>query len=391
MSSLSTTEPLAVQSTSTQPPGTEKQRLISLDVFRGITIAAMILVNDPGSWSTVYPPLLHAEWNGWTPTDLVFPFFLFIVGVAMEFSFASRRLASPGTSSHKSLMLHVLYRAAIIFALGLFLHIFPFYPWHRIRIMGVLQRIGVCYLFAAFISLKTGSKTRMAAVAALLFGYWALMTLVPVPGFGAGRLDQDGNLAAYLDRAIMGGHLWKPTWDPEGLLSTLPAIATVLLGGFAGQWLRLSPSKLRKVLGLLVAGAAGLALGELWGLLFPINKNLWTSSYVVFTAGFACVVLAVCYWLIEIRQWKRWAFPFVVFGKNAIAAFVFSVLLAKVLLIWKINADGKRISLWTYLYQHVFAPLANPRMSSLLFALTFVLVCWLAMLVLYRRKIFFKV
>lgn len=375
----------------TVPPPAERQRLISLDVFRGMTIAAMILVNDPGSWSAVYPPLLHAEWNGWTPTDLVFPFFLFIMGTAMEFSFASRR-ESMGRPSAKSMMRHVLYRSVIIFALGLFLHIFPFYPLHRIRIMGVLQRIAVCYLFAGLIALKTTVKSRIAVIAALLFGYWALMMLVPVPGYGAGHLDQDGNLAAYLDRAIMGGHLWKPTWDPEGLLSTLPAIATTLLGTFVGLWLRAPASQLKKFSGLLIAGAAGLALGELWTVWFPINKNLWTSSYVIFTAGFACVLLALCYWLIEMKQWKAWALPFVVLGKNAIAAFVFSVLLAKILLIVKFfTADGKRVSLWTYLYQHLFAPLSSPQFSSLLFALAFVLVCWLAMLVLYRRKIFLKI
>ena len=389
MSSTTTIEAASSHSV-TSPLPAPRQRLISLDVFRGMTIAAMILVNDPGSWSAVYPPLLHAEWNGWTPTDLVFPFFLFIMGTAMEFSFASRREAGSA-SSRKSMMRHVLYRSAIIFALGLFLHMFPFYPWHRVRIMGVLQRIAVCYLFAGLISLATTIKTRVAVIAALLFGYWTLMTLVPVPGYGAGHLDQDGNLAAYIDRTVMAGHTWKPTWDPEGLLSTLPAIATTLLGGFAGLWLRSSGPQFKKLFGLLAAGAAGLALGELWNIWFPINKNIWTSSYVIFTAGFACVLLALCYWLIEIKQWKKWALFFVVFGKNAIAGFVFSILLAKMLLIVKLNADGKRVSLWTYLYQHVFAPLASPRFSSLLFALTFVLVCWLAMLVLYRRKIFLKI
>lgn len=390
MSTPTTIESVPAQPVTAGLPA-ERQRLISLDVFRGITIAAMILVNDPGSWSAVYPPLLHAEWNGWTPTDLVFPFFLFIMGTAMELSFASRR-ESVGRDSAKSMMLHVLYRSVIIFVLGLFLHIFPFYPWHRIRIMGVLQRIAVCYLFAGLIALKTTVKSRIAVIAALLFGYWALMMLVPVPGYGAGHLDQDGNLAAYLDRAIMGGHLWKPTWDPEGLLSTLPAIATTLLGSFVGLWLRSPASQLKKLCGLLIAGAAGLALGELWNVWFPINKNIWTSSYVIFTAGFACVLLALCYWLIEMKQWKAWAWPLVVLGKNAIAAFVFSVLLAKILLIVKFfSPDGKRVSLWTYIYQHLFAPLGSPRFSSLLFALAFVLVCWLAMLVLYRRKIFLKI
>jgi len=390
---VSTVESVPAQQPSTVQPSSEKQRLVSLDVFRGITIAAMILVNDPGNWSAVYPPLLHAEWNGWTPTDLVFPFFLFIMGVAMEFSFASRQTdQAPSDPLRKSIVVHVFYRAAIIFALGLFLHLLPFFPWHRMRIMGVLQRIALCYLFAALLTLKTGVKARIVVIGSLLFGYWALMTLVPVPGYGRGQLDQDGNLAAYIDRTLMAGHTWKLTWDPEGLLSTLPAIATTLLGGFAGGWLRSSAKRQRKILGLIVAGVAGLALGELWNLWFPINKNIWSSSYVVFTSGFACLLLALCYWLIEVKNWSRgWVMPFLVFGKNAIAAFVLSILLAKTLLIWKLNVGGKNISLWNYIFQKVFAPLANPRLASLLFALTFVTICWLVMLVFYRKKIFLKI
>ena len=387
----SATELLPTPAVEARVPSQSVQRLLSLDVFRGITIAAMILVNDPGTWSSVYPPLLHAEWNGWTPTDLVFPFFLFIMGVAMEFSFASRREQAAGNSRHSSIMIHVLYRSAIIFALGLFLHLFPFYPLHRVRIMGVLQRIAVCYLFAAPLTLKTGLKIRMIIVGGLLLGYWALMTLVPVPGYGAGHLDQEGNLAAYIDRTILAGHTWKPRFDPEGLLSTLPAIATTLLGGFAGSLLRLQVSQRRKVVGLILCGGIGLLLGELWNIWFPINKTIWTSSYVVFTAGFACVLLALCYWLIEIKNWRAWAVPFVVLGKNAIAAFVFSILLAKVLIIWKVTAGDKKVSLQSYLFQHLFAPLASPQMASLLFALCFTLVCWLAMYPLYRKKIFLKI
>jgi predicted acyltransferase len=382
---------LSLQLSQPSSLSTKAPRLVSLDVFRGITIAAMILVNDPGTWSAAYAPLLHAEWNGWTPTDLVFPFFLLIIGVAMEFSFASRREQSAGARQHASIIRHVFYRAAIIFALGLFLHLFPFYPWHRVRIMGVLQRIAVCYFFAALLTLKTGFKTRIATVAALLFGYWALMMLVPVPGYGAGHLDEQGNLAAYLDRTLLAGHTWKPQYDPEGLLSSLPAIATTLLGGFAGKWLRSPASKQRKLLGLVFVGVLGLLCGELWNIWFPINKSLWTSSYVIFTAGFACLLLALCYWLIEIKNWRKWATPLLVFGKNAIAAFVFSILLAKILIIWKLNEDGKRISLQGYLFQHWFAPLASPQMASLLFALCFVFVCWLAMYLLYRKQIFLKI
>lgn len=257
-----------------------------------MTVAGMILVNDPGTWSAVYPPLEHAAWNGWTPTDLVFPFFLFIMGVALEFSLASRRDATASVGPNPSVMRHVIYRTLIIFALGVFLNGFPFFPLHHWRIMGVLQRTALCYFFAALLTLKTGVRTRIAAVVALLLIYWALLTLVPVPGYGARHLDPEGNLAAYIDRAMMSGHLWKPLWDPEGWLSTLPAIATALLGGFAGRWLASTAPASRKILGLILGGAAGLAMGEIWNIWFPINKNLWTSSYTVFTAGFACVLLA---------------------------------------------------------------------------------------------------
>lgn len=368
-----------------------RQRLVSLDVFRGMTVAGMLLVNDPGTWSAVYPPLEHADWNGWTPTDLVFPFFLFIMGVALEFSLASRREALSSGAARQPVILHIFYRTLIIFALGVFLHLAPYFHIRHMRIMGVLQRIALCYFFAALLTLKTGLRTRIAAVAALLLGYWALMTLVPVPGYGAGHLDPEGNLAAYIDRALMNGHLWKPRWDPEGWLSTLPAIATTLLGGFAGKWLSSSAAASKKILGLVLAGVAGLAVGELWNLWFPINKNLWTSSYTVFTAGFACVLLALCYWLIEVQDWKRWGLPFQVFGANAIFAFVLSIALAKAGYLVKFTAGGQPETLQGYVYQHFFAPLASPRMSSLLFAIAFVILCWVPSALLYRKKIFLKV
>ena len=368
-----------------------RQRLVSLDVFRGMTVAGMLLVNDPGTWSAVYPPLEHAEWNGWTPTDLVFPFFLFIMGVALELSLASRREALSSGATRQPVIRHILYRSLILFALGVFLHLAPLFHIRTMRVMGVLQRIALCYFFAALLTLKTGLRTRIAAVAALLLGYWALMTLVPVPGYGAGHLDPEGNLAAYIDRALMNGHLWRPRWDPEGWLSTLPAIATTLLGGFAGRWLSSSAAASKKILGLVLGGVAGLAVGELWNIWFPINKNLWTSSYTVFTAGFACLLLALCYWLIEVQGWKRWGLPFQVFGANAIFAYVLSIVFAKAGYLVKFTAGGQRTTLQGYVYHHFFAPLASPRMSSLLFAIFFVVLCWLPAAVLYRKKIFLKV
>lgn len=349
----------------------------------------MILVNNPGNWGAVYAPLLHAEWHGWTPTDLIFPFFLFIVGVSMVLSFAARRRRGE---TRRALAGHVVRRSAIIVFLGLFLAAFPFFHLSTLRIPGVLQRIGVCYLLAATAYLFLGRRGQVAAAVALLFGYWALMALVPVPGFGAGRLDAEGNLAAYVDRALMLGHLWKPTWDPEGLLSTLPATATVLLGAFVGAWLASDRGPAQKVAGMVAIGAAGLAAGELWHLVFPINKNLWTSSYAVFTAGFATLLLGACYWLMDVKGHRGWAAPLVVFGTNAIAAFVLSGLLAKMMGIWKVTlAGGRAVSVKGYLYQQFFVPYASPKSASLLFALAYVTFWLLLMTILYRRRIFIKI
>ena len=293
-------------------------RMVSLDVFRGVTIAAMILVNDPGSWSHIYPPLEHAEWNGWTPTDLIFPFFLFIVGVSLTLSFASR--IARGLT-RRALMIHVVRRSALIFAIGLFLNGFPDFDLSSIRIMGVLQRIALCYLVAGLLYLATfqrepaadrpprvraNLRVTAAVAIALLVGYWALMTFVPVPGYGAGHLGKDDNLGAYVDRTLMGGHLWSEsvTWDPEGFLSTFPAIASLLIGILAGEWLRSDRLAGRKALGLAVAGLVLLAAGRLLHPYFPINKNLWTSSFVMFTGGFAMLALAACYWWVDVRGWQ---------------------------------------------------------------------------------------
>jgi predicted acyltransferase len=368
-------------------------RLVALDVFRGLTIAGMFVVNTPGTWEHAYPPLLHAEWNGWTYTDTIFPFFLFIVGVSMAFSF-SRRSGQAG--GRRVLFLHTLRRAAIIFFLGLGLNTLSFFLFHRtqVRIPGVLQRIGVCYLFAAAIYLLFGSRGLLPAAAILLAVYWALMTFVPVPGYGTGRLDVEGNLAAYVDRALLGSHTWKhnPGWDPEGPLSTLPATATTLLGIAAGELLRSRLTWPQKLAGLMAGGAIGLSLGHIWGLWVPINKNLWTSSYSLFMAGLAAVCLALCIWIVDVKGWKAWSKPFVWLGRNAIALFVLSTL-ATLLLLWiKLEgADGKRRSLYGTIYRTVFDRFADPRMGSLLFALTYCAALAGVAALLYRRKIFIKV
>lgn len=370
----------------------EPARLVSLDVFRGITIASMLLVNNPGSWGHIYAPLAHAEWNGWTPTDLIFPFFVFIVGVAMTFSFG--KLLEKGADKH-GLLLKTAKRAVLIFLVGLAIHSFPWvgYDYAHWRIPGVLQRIAIAYLFAASIYLFTNVRGQVIAIATLLLGYWALQTLIPVPGGFAGSLKPGLDLGGYIDRTIFTtNHLWREakTWDPEGLLSSLPAIGTALLGGLAGTWIRTQRAAIEKALGLFIAGALLMCAGSIWGWVFPINKSLWTSSYVLFTAGFAAQFLAMCYWLVDIKGYQRWARPFVIYGMNAIAAFFLSAALARTLNLVKLNGPDGPVALKTYLYKSFYESWLQPINASLLFAITYVLFFLAVLTVMYRRKIFIK-
>jgi predicted acyltransferase len=380
--------------------------MVSLDVFRGATIAAMILVNDPGSWGHIYPPLEHAEWNGWTPTDLIFPFFLFIVGVSMTLSFASR--IARGLT-RRSLMVHVVRRSALIFIIGLFLNGFPEFDLSSIRIMGVLQRIALCYLVAGLLYLVTfqrepaadGSvrvrvnlRVTAAVALALLVGYWALMTFVPVPGHGAGHLGKEDNLGAYVDRALMGGHLWSEsvTWDPEGFLSTLPAIASLLIGILVGEWLRSDRRPGKKALGLAAAGLFLVIVGRLLHPIFPINKNLWTSTFVLFTGGFAMLALAACYWIVDVRAWRAWTKPLLVFGMNAILAYALAALVSEVSTDFEFSdSAGHQTTAHGWLYERFFVPHASPVNASLAFAVFFVAVIYLLLWPFYHRKIFLRI
>ena len=372
--------------------GPAASRLVSLDAFRGVTIAGMLLVNNPGTWSAIHPPLRHAEWHGWTPTDLIFPFFLFIVGVSMTLSFA--RLRERG-SSRGQILRKSGQRAAILFGLGLLLHGFPNYlDLSTLRIPGVLQRIALAYIAATAIVLYVRPRAQWVAAAAILLGYWALMTLVPVPGSGAGALEPGRDLGAWIDRAVFTeNHLWaySRTWDPEGLLSTLPAVATVLTGVFAGRWLRSGRPPAETAVGLFLAGNAALLAGVVWGAAFPINKNLWTSSYVLFTSGMACHFLAVCYWLVDVRGHRRAALPFVVFGTNAIAAFFLSSLLARVLNLIQVAGPDGPVALKVRIYAALFAPLGSPMNASLAFAIVYVLFWMAVMGGMYWRRVFIKV
>lgn len=366
--------------------GAGSGRVHSLDAFRGLTIAGMILVNNPGSWAYVYPPLAHAAWHGWTPTDLIFPYFLFILGVAVPYSFA-RRLSE---GAHRGdLVRHIARRSAILVLLGLAMRAVPDFDILTMRYYGVLQRIGLVYFVAATAYVYLGLRARAGLTLGLLFGYWAAMMLVPVPGYGAGDLSPDGNLASWLDRLILEGHLWQGTWDPEGLLSTLPAIGTALLGILTGEWMRGDAGGAAKTRGLLVVGLAATAVGLTWGLVFPINKNLWTSSYVVFTAGTALVTLGLLFWLIDVRQYRgAWHEWMVVYGRNAILVFVASGMVTKAMARLRV---GEGTSVYGWIYDNAFRSWAGDYPGSLAFALTYVLF-WLGILwILHRRRIYLKI
>lgn len=371
------------------------KRLISLDVFRGIAIASMILVNNPGSWSHVYPPLLHAEWHGFTPTDLVFPAFLFIAGTAMAFSL--RKYIEPKKENSQQITSQVYWRIArrcgLLFLLGLLLNGFPTYNLPELRIMGVLQRIAVAYFCGAMAVLHLSRKQLWGLSIFILVGYWLLMAFIPVPGIGAGELTPGGDFAAYLDRLILGTqHLYKQrAFDPEGLFSTLPAVVTVLCGYFAGDWLRSQPQKSSTSLGLVAFGASGLLLGSFWGTFFPINKQLWTSSYVLYSAGWSFLLLALCYELIEIRKIKRWGFPFQVMGLNAIFVFVASGFVVRILYRTKVGTGEDAPSTYTWLYQTLFQSWAGDLNGSLLFAIASVLFWWIILYFMYRKRWFIKI
>ena len=371
------------------------RRMVSLDVARGITIAFMILVNNGGSGLYSYRQLEHSPWNGWTLTDLVFPSFLFIAGISIVLS-TETRLARG--ESKMTLRLHVVKRAAILFCLGLVVNGFPLFPLGTLRIYGVLQRIAICFLLASLLYLWN-SKAWVAAATAItaLLGYWILMRWVPIPGIGVpthnvALLDPNQNWVAFVDRKIFPHRLYEGVRDPEGLLSDIPAVGTILLGVLAGIWLRRPKTVTAKAAGLLAGAVSGLLLGELWNVWFPINKKLWTSSYVLFAAGCTLLLLAVCFYVVEIKEWTRgWTFPWLVFGSNAITAYVISELLAGALFTIPVHDGAQTVALQHYIYQKWFFHLVNPSFGSLLYAISYVLVCFVPVLVLYRKKIFIKV
>lgn len=376
------------------------QRLLSLDFFRGITVAAMILVNNPGSWAHIYPPLSHAAWHGATPTDLIFPFFLFIVGVSIAYAMGSKR---DDKTTHSRTILKAAKRAFTLFLLGFILAFFPrdfstfdfVEALKTVRIPGVLQRISVVFLISAILFLKLSDKRLFQLMVIFLFGYWALMNFVPVPGFGPANLEKETNLGAWLDRTILTeAHLWKSakTWDPEGILSTIPAIATCLFGVLVGVYLRrknVEPAT--KIAWLFSVGTLALLGGMLWDLQFPINKALWTSSYVLYSGGWATIILALSYWLIDVNNYSRFTKPFVIYGVNAITVFFLSGLLPRIVNMVKIDLNGEKIGALSYVNKAWIAPHFSPINGSLAYAVVFVLFWYLILWIMYKRNIIIKV
>ncbi len=376
--------------------------MLSLDVLRGLTIGFMILVNNNGDGERAYWALKHAAWNGFTPTDLVFPTFLFLVGVSIVFSTAAR-LAQG--ASRQSLFLHILRRTVILYLLGLLVNSFPFFNLHTMRFYGVLPRIAICYFVVATLYLLgPGWRDKVALLAIALVGYWLLMRFVPVPGYGLpGRdvllLDRDGNLTAWLDRKIFSAsHLYERTRDPEGLISTIPALGTTLIGLLTGIWLRTGRTIARKARGIAIAGVVGVLLGGLWNFWFPINKKLWTSSYVLFAAGLSLLLLALSIWIVDIRGAREGTVDpakhrprymlLLVFGTNAIVAYVLSELLPGVLGNIYVQ-PGVNLTQWAY--RGILHIIPNPAFASLLYSLAYVAICWVPMYLLYRRRIFIKI
>lgn len=378
-------------------------RLVSLDTFRGITIAGMILVNNPGTWSSIYGPLKHAPWHGWTPTDLVFPFFLFIVGVAIVYAYSG---AMERGATSKDLVKKATIRSLKLFGLGLIMAAYPFFQLepsfgiresiYGLRIMGVLQRIAVCYLVVSIFYIYMKPRTMLWVFWGLLLGYWAAMVWIPVPGYGAGLIDSaTGNLAAYVDRMVFGKHLWvgaQREWDPEGLLSSLPAIATTMLGVWTGLLLRdKSLSPVDKTAQLMVRGAVLLVIGYLWDLYFPINKNIWTSSYTIFTGGQAMLGLGLCYWVADVKGKRGWTQPFVVYGVNAITVFFFSGILAKTLGLIRVGPEGATVTLQSWIFQNMFNSWLPTIDASLAYAVTWIVMWYFILLWMYRKNIIWKI
>lgn len=380
---------------------TTGKRLVSLDVFRGATIAAMILVNNPGTWGAIYPPLRHAQWHGWTITDLIFPFFLFIVGVSVVLAFTKALEKGADTGD---LVRKTIKRSAIIFGLGLLMMGYPYFTFDPafglhsnltgIRLMGVLQRIAICYLIVSILFLYLKPRTIAIVTAGLLLTYWAMMMLIPVPGYGAGMIDQPhSNLSAWVDQLLIPEqHIYREgPYDPEGILSTIPAIATTLFGIFAGLILMADRTAIEKAARFMLWGFLLAIIGYIWNWWFPINKSIWSSSYAIFTAGLAMQCFGACYWLIDVKGYQRFTRPFVVYGVNALIVFFVSGLLARSLAMIQIHTGEGAISLQRLIFNNLFLALTSELNASLLYAITWIVLWYFVLSYMYKRNIIIKV
>ncbi len=361
----------------------EIKRLISLDAFRGFTIAAMIMVNFPGSWSHIYAPLEHAEWNGLTPTDLIFPFFIFIVGVSIALAYSKRLLAGvPKRPMYRK----IVFRAAKIFAVGILLWLFPDFNFETIRIAGVLPRIAIVFLVVALLFLNTSWKTQAIIAAVILIGYWLAMTLIPTPGYGQPMLEPGENLAAWIDSRWLPGYMWQKTWDPEGILSTFPAIASGITGMLAGQLILSEIQQERKIIYLFSYGFFALIIGFMWNYIFPVNKSIWTSSFVMVTSGLAAMILAASIFFVDVKGRKGLTKPGIIFGSNAIAVYVLADVWGQ--FFYNIKYGGASLNQH---FMHLFESVGwSLTLGSWIFALLFVAFNFIPAYILYRKKIFIK-
>lgn len=359
------------------------KRLIFLDAMRGFTIAAMILVNFPGNEAHVFSPLQHSTWNGLTPTDLIAPFFLFIVGISIVLSYSKHRYAND----KRALYSKIIWRSVKLYALGIFLNLLPAFDFTDLRYTGVLPRIALVFLPCAILYLNTTFRQQLYTGIGILVAYWLAMTLIPTPGVGEVMLEPGVNLAAWIDGKFLPGKMWQGTWDPEGILSTFPAIVSGISGLLAGHLLTSARISSDKVIYLMIIGLISAAAGYAWGLIFPVNENLWTSSFVLVTSGIAALILGASYYVVDIRGYTSGTFPGIVFGANAIAVYVLADILALVFYVAPFGEQTLNIHATDALVRSGM----GPRLASCIYALCFVCINFIPAYVLYKRKIFIRI